>query len=41
MKTLLVKAATPILIASGLVAVGILAVIKIIEDAYDEQYFYE
>lgn len=41
MKSLLVKVATPVLVLSGIVAVGFLAVIKKIEDKYDEKYFYE
>lgn len=41
MKTLLVKGITPILVFSGLVAVGFMAVVKMIEDRYEENYFYE
>lgn len=41
MKTLLVKAATPVLVISGLIAVGVMAIIKKIEDSHDDEYFYE
>lgn len=41
MKRLLVKLMTPGLVITGVIAVYVLAAIKMIEDKHDEDYFWE
>lgn len=41
MKSLLVKSILPIIVVSGLLMIGLIAVIKTIEEAHDDQYFWE